>query len=137
MICCPHQHFTALFLFATKSTFAPLPLYYIYLCTNYYAISILHSLALTLLHTPLALPYTPDVHYEGVNPLGLGARGKWWGYTPAPARTEKHARTRTQAVPERPPTIHKTTVKRTRPPRKPQKRPRKPPQPLKPRARMR
>jgi len=86
------------FSFATKSTFAPPLLYYIYLCTKYYAIN-----TLTRTHSPHTLdtPYiTRRTLWEG-KPAGIGRARKMGGaYPRTPARTEKHARTRTQNAPK-------------------------------------
>lgn len=97
MFCCHHQHFTALFLLPQNQPFAP-PLLYIYLCTKYYAINTLtrHSHSLPTL---AILPHIFAVHYERVNALGLGAREKWQGYTPA----RPHARENTHERARKPP----------------------------------
>lgn len=135
MICCPHQHFTALFLLPQNAFFPPL-LYYIYLCTKYYAIN-----TLTRTHPTHAIfPRIFAAHYERVNPLGLGAREKWGGHTPARphARENTHERAR---KPPRTPAAHPlndrladTTAQKAPKIRKtPQKRPNRPT----PRARMR
>ena len=114
------------FSFATKSTFRPLPLYYIYLCTKYYAIS---TLTRTHSHT-LDIPYiTRRTLWEG-KPAGIGRAQKMVGaYPRTPARP--HARNNT---PARPPTIHKTTDWRIEPARTPENAPKTPQPPEPPRA---
>ena len=142
MFCCHHQHFTALFLLPQNQ---PLPtplILYIYLCTKYYAINTLtrHSHSLS---THAIFPHIFAVHYERVNSQGLGARGKWWGYTPARPHarnnTPEHAR-KTPPTPANYPQNDRLTD-RTRP--NPRKRPKnqenapKTPHRPNPRARMR
>ena len=84
------------FSFATKSTFRPLPLYYIYLCTKYYAIN---TLTRTHPHPRDTPPHIRRTLWEG-KPVGVGRARKMVGVHPrTPARTGKHARTRTQNAP--------------------------------------
>ena len=87
------------FSFATKSTFRPAPLIlYIYLCTKYYAISTL-TRTLFAPHTTRSPLYHRRTLWEGKLP-GIGRARKMVGVHPrTPARTGKHARTRTQNAP--------------------------------------
>lgn len=98
MICCPRQHFTALFLLP-QNAFAPLSLIlYIYLCSIYYAIN-----TLTRTHShPRDTPRIFAVHYERVNSQGLGAREKWWGHTPARPHARENTPERARKTPRMP-----------------------------------
>ena len=98
MICCHHQHFTVLFLLPQNQPLpAPLILY-IYLCTKYYAINTLTRTHFAP-HTTRFPPHIRRTLWRGKH-AGVGRARKMVGaYPRTPARTGKHARTRTQAAP--------------------------------------
>lgn len=101
------------FSFATKYLCPTPPILYIYLCSNYYAIS---TLTCTKSHHPLGIPLYYRRTLWGGKPAGIGRTQKMAGVHPRARTHGKHARTRPQSAPNarRPSTKRPFDGKRTR-----------------------